>query len=323
MRPPRVAWLLPLFALACGGADPEAPPALTSQAGAAGAPQAGAAGAPLAGAAGAPRAGAAGTAQAGAAGAAEAGAAGMAQAGAAGASTWLSVAPTDQTLPIAFTISIAGEGTSRIGDVALDANVGAVTVGGVSYQALAYEHQAWPEFGYELFQALAVGPDRLFSLWFYCKGDALDWVYFEGTDGTTMTDEPAQKGGSCAFSATPSSPHVKLPASSFAAPAPITGFEVKGAQLELPSGQKGTLSLGPVSHEVYVFDSVDCSTDCGSPGWWELHALLWDPKAARLCFTIFYLPVGQSQVWARYSIALPDLTDPIGDLTLTATWTKL
>ncbi|MCC6647322.1 MAG: hypothetical protein IT374_17335 [Polyangiaceae bacterium] len=306
-----LAWLLPLLSLACGDGGPSSAP-LAPQGGAAGAAQAGAAGAPQGGAT-----------QGGAAGAAQAGAAGAGQAGAAGALPVLSAAATDSTVTLPFTVAITGVGTKKVGDISIVGDVGHVTVGGVSYPAVTYEHQAWPEFGYELYQTLAVGPDRLYSLWFYCKGAALDWVYLEGTDGTKMTDEPTAAGGTCALQQAPSSPAVKFPAVSFVAPPIVTGFEVHGAQIDLPSGEKGRLTLGPMTHDVFVFDTVDCTKDCGAQPWWELHALLWDEAQRRVCFSIFYLFPGASQVSAQYSLSLPDLGDPVGDLTLTATWSKL
>ena len=49
---------------------------------------------------------------------------------------------------------------------------------------------------------------------------------------------------------------------------------------------------------------------------------MWDQAQARVCFAIFYLNIADpSHVQLAYSLTLPSLTDPAGNLMLPATWT--
>ena len=77
-----------------------------------------------------------------------------------------------------------------------------------------------------------------------------------------------------------------------------------------------------VTYPLIVFQDVDCTTTCGTPGWYELHSVIWDDAAQKALFTIIYLSTDQhAEVELSYSRSLPDLGDPIGDLRLPATWT--
>jgi len=231
-----------------------------------------------------------------------------------------SVQPTEKTIPLGFSVSVTGAGKKGIGAIAVKNDVGTIAIAGTTYPVLTYEHQAWPSQGYDLYQGLAVGKDRLFLLWFYCEGPKLSYIYYEGTDGTKIDYETAAAGSTCDQSGAPVSPLVAFPAVEMAVPPLVSTFTVDGPQVSIPPGKPGALTLGPLALEVYPFDVVDCTKDCGTPGWWELHSLLWDPKTSRLCFAIFYLMVGQTGTQVTYSLTLPDLSDPVGTTNLTATW---
>jgi len=69
------------------------------------------------------------------------------------------------------------------------------------------------------------------------------------------------------------------------------------------------------------FESVDCRSCPGADGgWWELHALLYDPGRKLACFGVFYM-LQPGQVELHYSISLPDLSDTGSGASFTATWT--
>src|SRR5688572_24600239 len=75
---------------------------------------------------------------------------------------------TDGVLEVPFRLGLVASGSERIGAVELSFNTGTVEVAGRTLDAVAYVHP--PPFpGWELFQVLAVAPDALYLLWFYCN----------------------------------------------------------------------------------------------------------------------------------------------------------
>ena len=83
----------------------------------------------------------------------------------------------------------------------------------------------------------------------------------------------------------------------------------------------GALTFGGRTLPLIVFGDVDCSTNCGSPGWYELHSVVWDDAQQRAIFVIVYLILGSmNDVELAYARSLPDLGDPIGAITMPATW---
>ena len=82
------------------------------------------------------------------------------------------------------------------------------------------------------------------------------------------------------------------------------------------------MSLAGRSWQVYPFDLIDCSTTCGSPGWYELHSIYWDTNSTETCFGIFYLESNSpSAVPLDYSICLPNLgMTPPGQSSLGSSW---
>lgn len=243
---------------------------------------------------------------------------GDAEAGDAGAPDRIRAAATNGAISLPFTVDIAGAGSGVVGEVAIGGGTGTVVVKGAKLPALVYERQPFGE--YVLYQALAVAADRWYVLWAYCRGPQLSYVYYEGTDGTAIAYEPAS--GTCAESESPSAPSIAFPALDMPIPPLLQGFEVTGPDVDIRDGAPGELRLGGPPLTVLPFDSVDCTQDCGTPGWREIHALLWDRKRERACFGIFYLFDQATPVLLTYSLTLPDLSDPAGRLELAGTtWT--
>jgi hypothetical protein len=237
--------------------------------------------------------------------------------GTGGGAPHIVIGATDAMLDVPFTVSAAGAGTKAIGQIALTNGVGTVEIDGQEVQAAVYEQQP---FGmYTLYQTLAVSPGRIDVLWLYCNAGVLDFVYHEGTDGTGVIDEPAT--GTCTASSTASVEQVTFPAVDMAYPPLLTGYTVTGAEVSIPSGMPGSVTVGGTMLTVLAFNAVDCSTGCGTPGWYEIHSLIWDPKVAKVTFAIFYLFPSGMPVEVEYALTLPDLSDLVPATTFTATFT--
>jgi hypothetical protein len=111
-------------------------------------------------------------------------------------------------------------------------------------------------------------------------------------------------------------PPVDLPAIDL-----VQGFAMQSPQLSFDGSGAGVMELGSGSYSVYPFNAVDCSTGCGTPGWYELHSVLWDPTTADACFGIYYLFVESPPVDVQldYVLCLPTLEDPTaGGVSLSA-----
>lgn len=233
----------------------------------------------------------------------------------------LSVPATDGSYDVPYSISISGRGSRSVGAISIDGGFGTISIEGTPLPIAIYEKQPWPEFGYTLYQALAVAGDRWFALWFYCQPNGLAYIYIEGTDGTPLT--LVDSTGECTESDVPSTIAASFPAVDLIAPRVDDGFVVSGQDVSLDGAAPGWVRVGSSELAVYVFEHIDCTLDCGADGWHELHALLWDPERRWLCFGIFYLHTDHQQpVFLTYTFSLPVLQDPIGSVEFPdATWT--
>lgn len=230
------------------------------------------------------------------------------------------IAATEGTLDLGFRLDVEGSGR-RVSSALLVDGVGTVRIDGADSAAVVYERIAWPEAGYTLYQALAVGPEAWRMLWFYCRDGALETIYFEGTDGIAMQHDGGS--GTCTETMEPVSVPVSLPPVDMPYPELLDGWHVSGTALSIEPGAPGFLHLGDETMEVLPFELVDCSdARCGSGDWYELHSLLWSPRQDRACFGIFYLEDTGASVRLAYSITLPDLFDPDDGLVLDATWSR-
>jgi len=213
------------------------------------------------------------------------------------------------SLPFAATVAEQTAG----GPTTITSDVGTVGVAGDSVPAFVYV--AIPFAGYTLYQGFGVAPARWDVFWLYCQGTALSYVYDEAVTGAPLVGRPTT--GSCSGTTATTDAAVSLPAFAIAPPSPRPGFVVDGAQIAVAANGTGTYGGLPL----IAFDLVDCSTGCGTPGWYELHSLVWDEAHQRVTFVIVYLTIGQpNAVQLAYARSLPDLADPIGDVVVPATW---
>jgi len=210
-----------------------------------------------------------------------------------------------------FTV-LADGNVAVLGTIDLAGALG--TVGAMP--AFVYEQQPFGDF--VLYQGFAVTADRWDVFWVYCNGDALTGVYDQSIGGQPLVYRAG--AGTCAATPSPSSGTVAFPSVTLPVPQPVPGYTVDGPDIHLDDGY-GTITLDGAALPAIVWSTVDCRTECGSPGWFELHLLLWDRTAQRAIFTIGYLLDGDtSSISLQYSRALPDLTDPIAGRSLAATW---
>ncbi len=221
---------------------------------------------------------------------------------------------------IVVPFDIAIHGSSAHIQVSLDGDVGTIEVGGrPATPALAYGFSQFP--GIDIYQVLAVDPDRWTVVFFYCQGPSLTYLYYEDTRGGVLYAETAR--GSCASSGPYAGPSVDFPAFALALDGAQPHFAIDGALISRARGAPGTMQLGGHAITFFPITVVDCTITCGGEGWWEIHMVLWDEAAAKACFGILYLFVTPGPLLLTYTLTLPDLSDPSGGQTLfDATWTR-
>lgn len=232
----------------------------------------------------------------------------------------IEIPATEAPLSNPFSIDSIGVGLTRFQSVVLHDGVGEIILNGEHIPLAVYQYAPWPEFDLEWFQALAVAEDRLYVVWLYCQGASLVGYWIEGTDQTRLVWEDAL--GTCRRSNTATTTIVRFPALTMTPPALEPHWTISGPNVDYDGLSPGFIALPDADFSVYPFQGVDCS-DCGAPGWYELHALLWDESRRRLCFAIFYFHDEEpNQVALQYSLTLPDLSDPSGYSVFSATWTR-
>ena len=227
--------------------------------------------------------------------------------------THVAIGATTGSLGVDFTVSVDGQGASRLGAVKLQSGAGTVTFDGKTLPAFAHERQAWPDQGYTLYQTIAADETALYVLWLYCTADdKLVYAYFEGTDGTAMSYEDTT--GTCRGTTTASTVSVGLPALALDV-ALAQGFAATAPRLAVNDGQPGQFGFDSTDTVLLPFEVVDC-TACGQVSWYELHSILRDDATHQASFAIFYFwPSKPSDIHVTYSLTLPSLTDPVGTAT--------
>jgi len=213
--------------------------------------------------------------------------------------------------------------SSRIGRISIHRSEGTVEIDGRSLPSIVFARQP-PARGSatNLYEVISVAPDRLYLLWIDCRTTTPEiqlWIESTAVEGLVQ-----EKGsGSCHDTPAPSNPRLRAPAISMDWPQPVRGFSVSGAGLDLPNGARGTVLYDGEIQLVFPFTWVNCFY-CGSPGWFELHSLLWNPSTQAVTLGIFYLMVGGDHVGGdrvilAYTLSMPVLTrGPV--VSYKATW---
>lgn len=221
-------------------------------------------------------------------------------------------------VPNTFTLAASGTAGAPYGPVSFSADVGTIDVGGGG-AAAAFVYATVAEGAYTLYDGFAVSPTSWDAFYLYCNGSTLADVYDEKVGGHGMV-YTAVTGGHCTAATGQTVAQVALPAFSIPTPAPVGGYTVSGADIQVAADGVGSMTVGASTLPLVVFDDVDCSA-CGGAGWYELHSIVWDAAQQRAVFVIVYLiNSSASSVELAYARSLPDLGDPIGTVTRPATW---
>ena len=233
----------------------------------------------------------------------------------------LSMASFDASLAVGeLSLDATGSGSSRIGRISLHGSEGTVEIDGRSLSSIAYERQQFATHQTNLYQVISVAPDRFYLMWIYCRATSPDiyQLWIESTAGEGLA--PESGSGSCNDTPGPSNPRLRAPAVSMEWPKPVRGFSASGTGLDLPNGAPGTVLYESETQVAFSFTSVDCSF-CGTPGWYELHSLLWNPSTHAVTLGIFYLMIGGEFVLFEHSLSMPVLTRGF-NVGYKATWSR-
>ncbi|HVV49278.1 MAG TPA: hypothetical protein VHO06_06455 [Polyangia bacterium] len=176
--------------------------------------------------------------------------------------------------------------------VSIAASQGTVSYGGRGpFPAFIYDREdGFPTSGSVLYSGLGVEDGTWYPFWLYCTSDGrLTDLYGEMSDRDadifpalegTCTDQGVGPMNAIAIPAHTLSPIALTCGFTASAPAP-DATDLMGSSVG------STYFLGDLS-SVYPFHTVDCR-DCGSPGWYEVHSIIWDPAQQVAAFSIFYL----------------------------------
>jgi hypothetical protein len=240
-------------------------------------------------------------------------------ASAAGFPATLMSGASDGTIANAFTATIAGSGTPpALGAVSIAADTGTIALDGTSGATAMYNTELFS--GYQIFGSVVISPTSWSIAYPYCMAESLVDVYAEAVGSGGFALLPAS--GSCASTTTTTNTAIALPAFAIPTPAAYGDATVSGTQIELDHGA-GQIAIGGAMLPAVVFNTVDCSTTCGSPGWYELHTLIWDATTSAATFVIIYLEIGTpASVQLSYGLRLPALDAPFDNEVLDATWTE-
>jgi hypothetical protein len=229
----------------------------------------------------------------------------------AGAPAAIAIAATegDLALPFSLDLDAAGDDGGRVAKVTLGAGRGEAVIDGVARSAAVVGRTSY--FDEEVYEVLAVSPDRLDVLWIYCLQGDVRGGYVESTSSPGPV-APQEIAGTCAEHPDPATVHVTFPALSLAAAPdlpPSSHLELNGPQLSYSGGTPGSATVDGAALELYPFGVVDCSKRCGDASWYEIHALLWDRAARAASFGVFYLHEdGDRSISLAYTVTLPSLT---------------
>ena len=230
----------------------------------------------------------------------------------------ISIGSSEGTIADAFELDANGSASAPLGTVAFASDVGTIAIDDASIAAFVYATTSFSS--YALYDGFAISPSSWDAFYLYCETGLVD-VYDEGVGGRPLFYRAAT--GTCVGTPTPTTAQVSLPALSIPTPVPETGYTVTGDDVVVRADGTGEITLGTAVLPLIVFDDIDCST-CATSGWYELHSIAWDDAQQHAIFFIMYLINGSTtSVELAYARSLPDLGDPIGTVTLPATWSAL
>lgn len=220
-----------------------------------------------------------------------------------------------------FRVGSEGRGTRRIGPVSIADNTGSVEVDGKVLEGFVYEVQDWKEYGYVLYDVLAVDNAGYYVLYLYCRDGKLTDVYWE----SFWDDLEYEKAvGTCSrvVEATESEVRfdpVKVPGGL------VEGYTIDSNRLSLAEDGTGSVQLLGRRYDIHAFSFVGCA-ECNSGslrGWDELHVML--DTEDEDCFAILYL-FGDGKSGDKVQLGYGFCTEPVKDLPSTvfpARWERV
>jgi hypothetical protein len=248
----------------------------------------------------------------------------------------ISIAATSAQYAVAEDTTFTGNGANELGAISISHGVGTIQFQNESANAFFFNATGVPtgtvdggdldggEFAADRdFEIIAAQDTRLIVAFITCTGPKLTYIFYESTDGIASGKELAASG-SCAILEQSTTEVITLPAVAVAPPKLVSGFSITGAQISFDGTHVGSAVVNGESFQLDPFNIVDC-TACASPGWYELHSLLWDPAGKNACLGILYLEKNApATVELAYDICLPSITMPLtaDQLDFPASWTS-
>ncbi len=204
--------------------------------------------------------------------------------------------------------------------VSIVSNQGTVSLGGRGpLQAFVYNRSPNGAAGSILYSCLGVESGTWYPFYLYCSADRrLTRVYGEMTDRDGEIDDEVD--GTCTDQGVATMAPVSLAANTLSPVALTCGFSVHGpgSSIDLEGSQNGSVSFLGTDSIALPFHTVDCRTGCGTPGWYELHTIVWNQVRQVVAFEIIYLSA--TGVTTTNGFELPDGT-PTGSGPFSgATW---
>ena len=192
--------------------------------------------------------------------------------------------------------------------VSIVSNQGTVSYGGRGpFQAFLYSRTLFPAANSIVYTGLGVESGTWYPFFLYCSADGrLTRVYGEMTDRDVAVDDEVE--GTCTDQGVAFMAPVSLAANTLSPVALACGFSVHGpgSSIDLQGSQNGSVTFLGSDSIALPFHTVDCRTDCGTPGWYELHTIVWNQVRQEVGFEIIYL--NDTGVSAGDGIELPDGT---------------
>jgi hypothetical protein len=228
---------------------------------------------------------------------------------------------TNGVLSLPFAITMSATTSGKVTRIELTENTGTITLDGTEMAALVYAETPAPQFGIDQFNVLAVAGARWAVLFVYCTGDVLSAIWSEDTGGEALSVD--QVTGVCKIASRTHDVTVMFPECRMPPPRVVSGFQIHGTDVDFDGTGAGTIRVDGTDWALLPFQSVDCSTECGTTdGWWELHSLMWDARSGRAAFVILYLFArNRQEVMLIYRIDVPDIEHTnVSPLTLPASW---
>src|SRR5262245_45519568 len=206
--------------------------------------------------------------------------------------------------------------------VSIVSNQGTVSLGGRGpFQAFVFAQGTVRAANSIVYTGLGVENGTWYPFFLYCSADGrLTKVYGERTDRDVSVFDDVV--GTCTDQdVAPMSP-VSLAANTLTPVALTCGLSVHAPapnSVDLEGSQNGSMVSFGGDSIALPFHTVDCRGACGTPGWYEVHTIVWNQVQQQVGFVVLYLLADGSVRWAN-QIELPAGSTGETSLIPEATW---